>query len=119
MRSALASGTRTVCDVWFSAGSQCFEHRLYPSAEGVTVLFVDVTDQGTDAGQMAPMVEQIEERTGVRPPDVLTDGGFSTKDDIQQLNDPERGYKVYTPVKEEEKQRQKGQDPFAPRPGWP
>ena len=81
------------------------------------IVGVSVTNQGTDAGQMAPMVEQIEERTGVRPPEVLTDGGFSTKDDIQQLNDPKRGYKVYTPVKEEEKQRQKGQDPFAPRPG--
>lgn len=78
---------------------------------------VDVTNQGTDAGQLAPMVEQIEERTGVRPPEVLADGGFSTKEDIQQLNDPEQGYKVYTPVKEEEKQRQKGQDPFAARAG--
>lgn len=78
---------------------------------------VDVTNQGTDAGQLTPMVEQIEERTGVRPKDVLADGGFSTKEDIQQLNDPERGYKVYTPVKEEEKQRQKGQDPFAAREG--
>jgi IS5 family transposase len=81
------------------------------------IVGVSVTNQGTDAGQMAPMVEQIEERTGVRPPEVLTDGGFSTKEDIQQLNDPKRGYKVYTPVKEEEKQRQKGQDPFAPRLG--
>jgi IS5 family transposase len=78
---------------------------------------VDVTNQGTDAGQLAPMVDQIEERTGVRPPEVLADGGFSTKEDVQQLNDPERGYKVYTPVKEEEQQRQKGQDPFAARAG--
>lgn len=78
---------------------------------------VDVTSQGTDAGQLTPMVEQIEERTGVRPPEVLADGGFSTKEDIQQLNDPEQGYKVYAPVKEEEKQRQKGQDPFAARDG--
>jgi transposase len=81
------------------------------------IVGVEVVNQGTDAGQMAPMVEQIEERTEVRPRDVLTDGGFATKEDIQQLNDPEQGYKVYTPVKEEEKQRQKGQDPFAPRPG--
>jgi transposase len=72
------------------------------------IVGVGVTNQGTDAGQMTPMVKQIEERTGVRPRDVLTDGGFSTKEDIQQLNDPEQGYKVYTPVKEEEKQRQKG-----------
>lgn len=47
------------------------------------IVGVDVVNQGTDAGQMAPMVEQIESRTGVRPRDVLVDGGFATKDDIQ------------------------------------
>jgi transposase len=81
------------------------------------IVGVDVTNQGTDASQMAPMIEQIVDRTHVRPPEVLADGGFSTKEDIQQLNVPEQGYKVYAPVKEEEKQRQKGQDPFAQRPG--
>jgi len=81
------------------------------------IVGVEVVNQGTDAGQIAPMVEQIEHRTQVRPRDVLADGGFATKDDIQQINDPERGYKVYAPVKEEQKQLSKGQDPFAPRPG--
>jgi hypothetical protein len=81
------------------------------------IVGVDVTTQGTDAGQLAPMVEQIQQRTGIRPPDLLADGGYSTRDEIQQLNDPERGHKVYVPIKEEEKQRAKGQDPFAPRPG--
>lgn len=85
--------------------------------ETQVIVGVEVVNQGTDAGQMAPMVEQIEERTAVRPREVLVDGGFATKDDIQQVNDPEQGYKVYAPVKEEEKQRRKGQDPFAPRRG--
>jgi transposase len=81
------------------------------------IVGVDATSQGTDAGQMAPMVEQVEQRTGLHPKEVLVDGGFATKDDIQQVNDPQRGTKVYAPVKEEERQRQKGQDPFAPRRG--
>jgi transposase len=81
------------------------------------IVGVDVVNQGTDSGQLAPLVEQIEERTGVRPPDILADGGYSTKDDLQTLNTPEQGYKVYAPVKEEDQQRAKGQDPFAPRPG--
>jgi transposase len=81
------------------------------------IVGVDVTNQGTDAGQMAPMVEQIEQRTGMRPKEMLGDGSYANKEDIQHVNDPERGTKVYAPVKEEEKQRQKGQDPFAPRRG--
>jgi transposase len=78
---------------------------------------VEVVTQGTDAGQMGPMVEQIHQRTGVRPRAMLVDGSFATKDDIQQVNDPEHGCRVYAPVKEEEQQRAKGQDPYAPRPG--
>ena len=85
--------------------------------EAQVIVGVDVTNQGSDAGQLAPMVEQIENRTGVRPPEVLADGGFATRDDIQALNQPQQGYRVYTPVKEEQQQRAKGQDPFAPRPG--
>jgi transposase len=80
------------------------------------IVGVGATNQGTDAGQLAPMADQIEQRTGVRPKEMLADGGFSTKDDIEAVNDPEHGCKVYAPVKEEEQQRAKGQDPFAPRP---
>jgi transposase len=86
-------------------------------AASQVIVGVDAINQGTDAGQLTPMVEQIEQRTGVRPTEMLADGGFSTKDDLEALNDPEQGYKVYAPVKEEEQQRAKGQDPFAPRPG--
>lgn len=81
------------------------------------VLGVEVVNHGTDAGQMAPMVEQIEDRTGVRPREVLADGGYATKEDIQRVNVPEQGCKVYAPVKDEEKQRGQGQDPFALRGG--
>jgi transposase len=82
------------------------------------IVGVDATNQGTDGGQMVPMVEQLEQRTGVRPDEVLVDGGFATTEGIQHINDPqEDGTKVYTPVKAEEKQRQRGDDPFAPRRG--
>lgn len=80
------------------------------------IVGVEVTNQGTDAGQLTPMVEQIENRTGVRPPEVLADGGYTTNDDIQALNRPEEGYKVYVPVKKEQQLQAKGEDPFAPRP---
>jgi transposase len=85
--------------------------------ETQVIVAVEVVNQGTDAGQLAPLVEQIEDRTDVRPREVLADGGFSTKDEIQKLNDPKQGYKVYAPVKEEQQQREKGHDPFAPRHG--
>jgi hypothetical protein len=81
------------------------------------IVAVDATNQGTDAGQLSPLVEQIENRTGVHPSEVLADGGYTTNDDIQTLNQPEQGYKVYVPVKKEQALQAKGEDPFAPRPG--
>lgn len=75
----------------------------------------DVTNVGADGGLMTPMVEQIETHFGQRPHEHLADGGFSSKRDIEELES--HGTTVFTPVKEEEQKRAKGQDPFAPRPG--
>jgi transposase len=81
------------------------------------IVGVDASNQGTDTGQMTLMAEQVEERTGIRPGKVLVDGGFASKEDIQQVNDLEHDTRVYAPVKAADKQLQKGQDPFAPRRG--
>jgi transposase len=78
------------------------------------IVGVDVTNQGTDAGLMEPMLEQVEERTEQRPAAHLTDGGYSVLDDIEKAS--AGGTTVYTPVKDEEKKKKAGQDPFAPRP---
>jgi transposase len=75
----------------------------------------DVTNVGSDGGLMSPMVEQIEANFGERPKEYLTDGGFSTKQDIENLQSKQTV--VYTPVKEEDAKRLKGEDPFAPRKG--
>jgi hypothetical protein len=46
---------------------------------------------------------------------LLTDGGFSTIDDIEQTT--QAGAVLYTPVKEQERQKRAGLDPFVPKPG--
>jgi transposase len=65
-------------------------------AHGV-IVGVAVTNAGTDAGQAAPVVEQIEQRTGHDPQDYLIDGGFAARDDITTLE--QRGITVYAPVR--------------------
>jgi hypothetical protein len=78
------------------------------------IVGVDVTNQGTDAGLMDPMLEQVEERTEQRPAEHLADGGFATIDDIEKVS--QRGTTVFTPIKDEEKKKQAGVDPHAPQP---
>lgn len=75
----------------------------------------DVTNVGSDGGLMSPMMDQIEAHLGERPKECVTDGGYSSKQDIEKLHSKQT--LAYTPVKEEEAKRKKGEDPFAPRKG--
>ena len=81
------------------------------------IVGVDVINSGSDGGQLAPMNEQIHERYGKSPEETVVDGGFSTLKDIEALTTSDHGTIVYAPVKDEEKKRNQGEDPFAPRPG--
>lgn len=65
-------------------------------AKGV-IVGVAVTSQGTDAGQAAPMEEQVVKRTGLHPKSYLMDGGFATREDITALE--QRTVAVYAPVR--------------------
>jgi transposase len=88
--------------------------QMATDADSGIILNMDVTTEGSDAGQMKPMVEEIQANFGQVPTKHLTDGGFSTIDDIEQTS--ALGTTVYTPVKEEAKQKAAGKDPFAPKP---
>ena len=83
------------------------------TTETLVIVGADVTNAGADAGRMSPMVEQVEERYAARPEQYLADGGFSTFKDIERLESS--GTQVYAPVKDEERKREKGEDPFARR----
>jgi hypothetical protein len=62
------------------------------------VVGVDVVTAGSDAGQMVPMVEQIQSRYDETPRDVLVDGGFAQHDQIEAVSGEELGCTVYAPV---------------------
>lgn len=79
------------------------------------IVGVEVINNGSDGGQLAPMNEQIYERYGKSPAESVVDGGFSTLDDIETMTTSSHGSTVYAPVKDEEKKRKKGEDPYAPR----
>jgi transposase len=80
------------------------------TASGI-IVGVEVTPAGTDNEQMPPMLDQLEERYQRLPDEILVDGGFASLDAIEATEN--RGCVVYAPVKNEEKQRNAGQDPYA------
>jgi transposase len=83
----------------------------------LVIMGADLINAGSDAGQMEPMVEQIEAEQEPLPENAeyYVDGGFVTKDDIESVG--QRGVTVFAPIKEAEKQKQQGKDPYAPKRG--
>jgi len=75
---------------------------------------VEVVNTGSDLGQMPPMVEQHQDRYGKAPEEMLVDGGFAKKEDIERVSSPEVGTTVYAPV---QKPKKEDRDPHQPRPG--
>ena len=68
------------------------------ATDSQVIVGVDVVTIGSDAGQMAPMVEQIDARYDQRPKDVLVDGGFAQHEQIEAVSGEEVGCTVYAPV---------------------
>lgn len=82
------------------------------AVEGQVVVGIEVTDVGSDARQLDPMLEQIEERYGVCPREALVDGGYATLEAIEQAE--ARGCRPYAPPMQP---RDAERNPFRARPG--
>jgi transposase len=93
-------GFRPACNVQFSTDTA-----------SQIIVGVAVTTRGTDAGQMPPMVAQIEGRYQRVPAAYLVDGGFAAHEDIEAVSRPGGGTTVYAPVP---KPRVEGVDRYAP-----
>ncbi len=64
--------------------------------EARVIVGVAVSNRGSDAGQSTPMLQQVEQRTGVRPDEMLIDGGYAQHEAIDQAT--EQKVTVYAPV---------------------
>jgi len=82
-------GFRPAYNVQYAvAGSEMGGHR--------TIVGVNVTNVGSDMGSLAPMVEQIAERTGHLPTVLLADGGHAKFQDIVETR--RMGVRVLVPA---------------------
>lgn len=53
--------------------------------EARVIVGVNVTNEGTDARQMEPMVDQLEANYGKRPEQILVDSAFATKEAVTNV----------------------------------
>lgn len=77
------------------------------------IVSVDVGNNGSDGGQMAPMHADVCRRYDKLPSNYVVDGGFVTNDDITQVE--QSGSQVVGPMTYEDRIRKQGGDPHARR----
>jgi hypothetical protein len=73
------------------------------------VVGVEVSNRGSDQGQLVPMIEQLDKRYGRIPSETLVDGGFAGLKDIEKAS--ELGTQIYAPVA---KPKDTTRDPYVP-----
>jgi transposase len=64
---------------------------------------VEVSNNGSDMGQMEPMRQQHGDRYGKPPEELLADGGFAARQDIDSASRAEPPTTVYAPVQRSRK----------------
>jgi transposase len=77
--------------------------------EAGVIVGVAVSQNRTDFGEASPMIEQIEERTGRRPEELLVDTGFTSREAVEQIS--AAGVTLYGALP----QRKGKPDPYAPQ----
>jgi transposase len=87
-------GTRPAVNVQFATDT-----------ESQIITGADVTHCGSDMGQMAPMIDQHNDRYGQPPQDMLADGGFASRDDIDSASTAQPPTTVYAPVQTSRKHK--------------
>lgn len=87
------------------------------ASDGATrvIVGVEVTNEGTDNGQLPPMLHQIERDYGQTPRLALVDGGFVNNDSVTAVEQTGKT-EVVAPVPRGAQMRKYGNDPHAPQP---
>jgi len=89
-----------------------FNVQYATTTTGGVIAGVAVTNRGTDEEDLVPMHGQLAARYGRGPQEVLADGGFATKIQIEAMAAPDRACTLYTPVW---KAHTPDGDPYAPK----
>jgi len=77
--------------------------------ESRAIVGIEVSNEGTDtAGLMAPMREQVEERTGKTVEEQLVDGGYLRMQDIEDAH--KNAVKLYVPPKPAKNKKNRGHE---------
>jgi hypothetical protein len=79
--------------------------QLATDTESQIITGTDVGNCGSDMGQMGQMIERHKDRYGRPPGEMLVDGGFASREDIDSASTAQPPTTVYAPVQTSRKKK--------------
>ena len=110
-RASMTDADATVMKMGDGGFRPAYNPQLATDTDSLVIVGVDGVTVGSDAAQMAPMVEQVETRYGQAPESWLVDGGYTSHEQIERVAEKTV---VYGPVP---KPKDDTVDPHQPKPG--
>lgn len=92
-----------------------FNVQFATDGDARVIVGVDVTKDGTDGRQLAPMVDQLEANYGKCPDLILVDSAFATKEAVTYVETKET--KVVGSIPRAGELKKKNKDPYSPQRG--
>jgi transposase len=92
-----------------------YNFQLTTEGKSRMVVAVDVTNSGSDRGELAPRYQQVQETYSVTPGKLLVDSAFAIKEDVTEVE--RSGTEVVSTIYQEEAMRKHGRDPYERKPG--
>jgi transposase len=88
-----------------------FNVQFATDADARVIVGVDVTNGGTDGGELPPMLDKVRQQYGRTPKQALVDSAYATQESVTAVE--RTGTKVVSTVPRAEQLEQHGKDPHA------
>ena len=96
-RASSTDAEATVMKMGDGGFRPAYNTQFAADCDSQVIIGVDVVSIGSDMGQLAPMVEQVQKRCGCTPEEWLVDGGYAKHEQIDAVSEKTT---VYAPVPE-------------------
>lgn len=90
-----------------------FNVQFATDGDARVIVAVDVTNGGTDGGELPPMLDKIKEQYGKTPDKALVDSAYATQESVTAAE--KAGTKVVSTIPRAEQLEKHGKDPHSPQ----
>ena len=110
-RASITDADATVMKMGDGGFRPAYNAQYATDGESQVIVGAEVVLVGSDQGQLTPMLDQVNERCGEYPKQMLVDGGYNSHEQIETAS---QHTEVYAPVP---KPKDGKTDPHQPKPG--